>query len=133
MVLTALYLIAACDTIVPIPPSIVAIFVSRTSGFAGVRVTFSVDTDGLVEEWEWDFDNDGTVDSTRPSASTLKVTVTPAKPAVLDVKIAAMDGGTGIGPVVSHAAMRKRAVRTISPVTIIILFIFPSLHFQLLG
>ncbi|MDF1553743.1 MAG: PKD domain-containing protein [Deferrisomatales bacterium] len=59
--------------------------VSQTTGPAPLPVTFTDQTVGTITTWEWDFDNDGTVDATGPTASytyaspgtyTAKLTVT---------------------------------------------------------
>jgi PKD repeat protein len=42
---------------------------SLTSGTAPLEVTFTDNSTGDIEEWDWDFDNDGVVDSTEQSPS----------------------------------------------------------------
>ncbi len=54
----------ACKTTKDLSPEIAALFASAVLGFAGLPVTFTVEVEGIVEQWEWDFDNDGMVDST---------------------------------------------------------------------
>jgi PKD repeat protein len=70
----------------PLPPPPVAAFNgSPVSGQAPLTVSFADATQGSLSSWSWDFDNNGTVDSTRrnpqvtytePGTYTVKLTVT---------------------------------------------------------
>jgi PKD repeat protein len=49
----------ACGTTTNVPPEIAALVVSALLGFIGLPVTFTVEAEGIIEQYEWDFDNDG--------------------------------------------------------------------------
>jgi PKD repeat protein len=50
-------------------PPVADFTVTPTSGVAPLTVQFTDASSGIVSSWQWDFDNDGTVDSTEQSPS----------------------------------------------------------------
>jgi uncharacterized delta-60 repeat protein len=75
-----------------IPPPPVANFTaSPTSGMAPLTVQFTDTSTGIITSWAWDFDNDGTVDSTEQNPS-----YTYTDPGAYTVKLSvAGPGGSG--------------------------------------
>ena len=82
----------------PVPPE-AEFEVNLTYGTAPLTVTFTDKSTGSITQWEWDFDNDGTVDSTQQQP-----TYTYNNPGWYTVKL------TVTGPVGSDTCVKERFV-----------------------
>lgn len=94
-------------TIIPALPPIAAFVATPTSGTAPLTVSFTDQSTGTITSWAWDFENDGTVDSTQQNPAHTYTT-----PGTYEVKL----GVTGPGGTDDQVKTRYITVTEAAPV-----------------